>query len=202
MDLIVIARSEATKQSSSLVVPGWSEGPDLRCAIAHRGTSRFSDAQVRTLIRSFYSRPGMTVRAGLLRYARNDEETGEPAHLCKSAHPTNRHPPLRRRNRCRVETAHRLPAMQRLADFADRKECAGARLFRFQGLLAAALHERDQVVQGSQTLGRRLALRLLQRFEHPLCGFTFTHERSFGLFKKRGAALIDRRPAGLFSPQI
>src|SRR4029453_13525377 len=23
------------------VVPGWSAGPDLRCAIAHRGTSRF-----------------------------------------------------------------------------------------------------------------------------------------------------------------
>src|ERR1700716_3592717 len=23
------------------VIPGWSEGPDLRCAIAHRGISRF-----------------------------------------------------------------------------------------------------------------------------------------------------------------
>src|SRR2546428_320581 len=25
----------------SFVIPGWSEGPDLRCAIAHRGISRF-----------------------------------------------------------------------------------------------------------------------------------------------------------------
>jgi hypothetical protein len=25
----------------SRVIPGWSEGPDLRCAIAHRGISRF-----------------------------------------------------------------------------------------------------------------------------------------------------------------
>src|SRR6266702_2783291 len=24
-----------------IVIPGWSEGPDLRCAIAHRGISRF-----------------------------------------------------------------------------------------------------------------------------------------------------------------
>jgi len=24
-----------------VVIPGWSEGPDLRCAIAHRGISRF-----------------------------------------------------------------------------------------------------------------------------------------------------------------
>ena len=28
------------------VIPGWSEGPDLRCAIAHRGISRFSDVQL------------------------------------------------------------------------------------------------------------------------------------------------------------
>src|SRR5439155_12563927 len=28
-------------RSNSVVVPGWSEGPDLRCAIAHRGISRF-----------------------------------------------------------------------------------------------------------------------------------------------------------------
>src|SRR5450756_3214715 len=26
---------------ASPVIPGWSEGPDLRCAIAHRGISRF-----------------------------------------------------------------------------------------------------------------------------------------------------------------
>src|ERR1022692_493631 len=34
------------------VIPGWSEGPDLRCAIAHRGISRF---RVRAI-----ARPGMT----------------------------------------------------------------------------------------------------------------------------------------------
>jgi len=28
-------------EGSHSVIPGWSEGPDLRCAIAHRGTSRF-----------------------------------------------------------------------------------------------------------------------------------------------------------------
>src|SRR6201747_566583 len=27
--------------SVSFVIPGWSEGPELRCAIAHRGISRF-----------------------------------------------------------------------------------------------------------------------------------------------------------------
>src|SRR5450756_1174052 len=26
---------------ASPVIPGWSEGPDLRCAVAHRGISRF-----------------------------------------------------------------------------------------------------------------------------------------------------------------
>src|SRR6266850_2121164 len=35
------------------VIPGWSEGPDLRCAIAHRGISRFSGAQLRTIVRCF-----------------------------------------------------------------------------------------------------------------------------------------------------
>src|SRR5947208_544756 len=35
-----------------VVIPGWSEGPDLRCAIAHRGISRF---RVRA-----GARPGMT----------------------------------------------------------------------------------------------------------------------------------------------
>src|SRR5260370_32183786 len=34
-------------------MPGWSEGPDLRCAIAHRGISRF---RVRA-----NARPGMTM---------------------------------------------------------------------------------------------------------------------------------------------
>jgi len=24
-----------------IVIPGWSEGPDLRCTVAHRGISRF-----------------------------------------------------------------------------------------------------------------------------------------------------------------
>src|ERR671934_1596157 len=37
------------------VIPGWSEGPDLRCAIAHRGISRFSGAQLRTIVRCFAS---------------------------------------------------------------------------------------------------------------------------------------------------
>src|SRR5437764_11879286 len=37
------------------VIPGWSEGPDLRCAIAHRGISRFSDAQLRIVVRCFAS---------------------------------------------------------------------------------------------------------------------------------------------------
>jgi hypothetical protein len=42
------------------VIPGWSEGPDLRCAIAHRGISRFSDVQLPIVVRAF-ARPGMTV---------------------------------------------------------------------------------------------------------------------------------------------
>src|SRR3954447_14681216 len=33
------------------VIPGWSEGPDLRCAIAHRGISRFSDVQLHIGVR-------------------------------------------------------------------------------------------------------------------------------------------------------
>src|SRR5258706_577492 len=40
---------------TTVVIPGWSEGPDHRCAIAHRGISRFR-------VRSFYSRPGMPGR--------------------------------------------------------------------------------------------------------------------------------------------
>src|SRR5665647_1259632 len=34
-----------------IVIPGWSEGPDLRCAIAHRGISRFSDVQLHIVVR-------------------------------------------------------------------------------------------------------------------------------------------------------
>ena len=37
------------------IIPGWSEGPDLRCAIAHRGILRFR-------VRSLRSRPEMTVK--------------------------------------------------------------------------------------------------------------------------------------------
>src|SRR6266850_1226457 len=40
---------------SSTVIPGWSEGPDLRCAIAHRGISRFSDVQSHIPVRCFAS---------------------------------------------------------------------------------------------------------------------------------------------------
>src|SRR5713101_10097173 len=32
---------QPTTHGVSSVIPGWSEGPDLRCAIAHRGISRF-----------------------------------------------------------------------------------------------------------------------------------------------------------------
>src|SRR6266567_7766698 len=35
-----------------VVIPGWPEGPDLRCAIAHRGISRFRARA--------NARPGMT----------------------------------------------------------------------------------------------------------------------------------------------
>src|SRR4051812_43440518 len=34
--------------------------PDLRCAIAHQGISRFSDVQWHIVVRSLCSRPGMT----------------------------------------------------------------------------------------------------------------------------------------------
>ena len=36
---------------TSVVIPGWSEGPDLRCTIAHRGISRFSDVQLHIVAR-------------------------------------------------------------------------------------------------------------------------------------------------------
>jgi hypothetical protein len=35
------------------VIPGWSEGPDLRCAMAHRGISRFSDVPSHIVVRIF-----------------------------------------------------------------------------------------------------------------------------------------------------
>src|SRR6202035_3277674 len=38
---------------SCTVIPGWSEGPDLRCAIAHRGISSFSDVQLHIVVRIF-----------------------------------------------------------------------------------------------------------------------------------------------------
>src|SRR5260370_15376939 len=37
------------------VIAGWSEGPELRCAIAHRGISRFAGAQLRTWFDAFAS---------------------------------------------------------------------------------------------------------------------------------------------------
>src|SRR6202035_5300115 len=36
-----VLRSISAAHSLFFVIPGWSEGPDLRCAIAHRGISRF-----------------------------------------------------------------------------------------------------------------------------------------------------------------
>ncbi len=50
----VLAEPGGKDEVASIVIPGWSEGPDLRCAIAHRGISRF---RVRA-----YARPGMTAR--------------------------------------------------------------------------------------------------------------------------------------------
>jgi hypothetical protein len=35
------ARCQAPRSDPDTVIPGWSAGPDLRCAIAHRGISRF-----------------------------------------------------------------------------------------------------------------------------------------------------------------
>jgi hypothetical protein len=37
----------------SIVIPGWTEGPDLRCAIAHREISRFPDVQLHIMARRF-----------------------------------------------------------------------------------------------------------------------------------------------------
>ena len=38
-------------QAAAFVIPGWSEGPNLRSAIAHRGISRFSDVQLHIAVR-------------------------------------------------------------------------------------------------------------------------------------------------------
>src|SRR3954447_3390873 len=51
------------------VIPGWSEGPDLRCAIAHRGISRFSDVQLHIVVRCCAS-------------PRNDEAGSRQAAAC------------------------------------------------------------------------------------------------------------------------
>jgi uncharacterized membrane protein YfcA len=40
-------------RNSAFVIPGWSEGPDPRCAIAHRGISNFSDVQLHIGVRIF-----------------------------------------------------------------------------------------------------------------------------------------------------
>src|SRR5450631_3421874 len=37
----LLTRSHCERSDPYSVIPGWSEGPDLRCAIAHRGISRF-----------------------------------------------------------------------------------------------------------------------------------------------------------------
>src|SRR4030088_2041540 len=42
-------------KQTRLVIPGWSEGPDHRCAIAHRGISRFTDVQLHIVVRCFAS---------------------------------------------------------------------------------------------------------------------------------------------------
>src|ERR1700739_1421650 len=45
------------------VIPGWPEGPDLRCAIAHRGISMNWNDTARDSGFAPLARPGMTVRA-------------------------------------------------------------------------------------------------------------------------------------------
>src|SRR5712671_119816 len=39
--LAAILAGAGSRCNRDSVIPGWSEGPDLRCAIAHRGISRF-----------------------------------------------------------------------------------------------------------------------------------------------------------------
>src|SRR5258705_8674376 len=55
------------------VIPGWSEGPDRRCAIAHRGISRF---RVRAI-----ARPGMTSKSPQHRFPTLDHRDASRLHL-------------------------------------------------------------------------------------------------------------------------
>src|ERR1700756_522423 len=41
MSISAPSATRAGRAEGPTVIPGWSEGPDLRCAIAHRGISRF-----------------------------------------------------------------------------------------------------------------------------------------------------------------
>src|SRR6266480_295204 len=56
-------------------------------------------------------------------------------------------PPFRGRDRRGPQAVGGLAAMQRLADFADRHEGAGARLLDFERLFAAALNQAHEVIQ-------------------------------------------------------
>jgi len=40
-DVLTVFAPTVGSLTITAVIPGWSEGPDLRCAIAHRGISRF-----------------------------------------------------------------------------------------------------------------------------------------------------------------
>ena len=55
-----------------------------------------------------------------------------------------------------------LPSMQRLANFADRKERAGSRFFDFQLLILVGFDKADQTIQDRQRLLRRLTFGKLQ----------------------------------------
>jgi hypothetical protein len=46
-DLICPSGTSANRDESILVIPGWTEGPDLRCAIAHRGILGFRVSRYR-----------------------------------------------------------------------------------------------------------------------------------------------------------
>jgi len=46
-------RRPQTGGAANPVIPGWSEGPEPQVCIAHRGISRFSGAQLRTVVRRF-----------------------------------------------------------------------------------------------------------------------------------------------------
>jgi hypothetical protein len=42
---------ERSEESTGAVIPGWCAASDRRCAIAHRGISRFSDVQLHIIVR-------------------------------------------------------------------------------------------------------------------------------------------------------